>query len=42
MTTKQQDAMIWMNTTFGADIDAAPAGTPIPKKLVIAIGIQET
>lgn len=41
-TTAKQDAMIWMNKTFGADIDAALAGTPIPKKLVIAIGIQET
>lgn len=41
-TTPKQDAMIWMNNTFGADIDAALAGTPISKKLVIAIGIQET
>jgi hypothetical protein len=42
MTTAQQDAMIWMHTTFGADITAALAGTPISEKLVIAIGIQET
>ncbi len=42
MTTAKQDAMIWMNATFGAEIDAALAGTPIPKKLLIAIGIQET
>lgn len=42
MTTAKQDAMIWMNNTFGADIDAALTGTPIPKKLLIAIGIQET
>jgi hypothetical protein len=40
--TLKQDAMIWMNSTFGADIDTAVAGTPIPQKLVIAIGIQET
>lgn len=42
MTTAKQDAMIWMNNTFGTDIDTALAGTPITKKLVIAIGIQET
>lgn len=42
MTTPKQDAMIWMNNTFGAEIDAALAGTPIPKTLLIAIGIQET
>jgi hypothetical protein len=41
-TTPKQDAMIWMNQTFGADIDTALAGTPISKKLLIAIGIQET
>lgn len=40
--TAKQDAMVWMNKTFGADIDAAVAGTPITKPLVIAIGIQET
>ncbi len=42
MTTAKQDAMIWMNRTFGADIEAAIARTPITKNLVIAIGIQET
>lgn len=42
MTTAKQDAMIWMNNIFGSDIDAALAGTPITKTLVIAIGIQET
>ncbi len=42
MTSAKQNAMIWMNSVFGADIDAALAGTPIPKKLLIAIGIQET
>ncbi|MFC0220158.1 hypothetical protein ACFFJ7_17350 [Pseudochelatococcus lubricantis] len=42
MTTAKQDAMIWMNDTFGSDIDVALAGTPITKKLVIAIGILET
>ncbi|RWO10991.1 MAG: hypothetical protein EOS07_07485 [Mesorhizobium sp.] len=31
-----------MNDKFGADIDAAVAGTPIGKKVLIAIGIQET
>jgi hypothetical protein len=30
MTTAKQDAMIWMNNTFGADINAALSGTPIP------------
>ncbi|MDX0009828.1 SH3 domain-containing protein [Sinorhizobium meliloti] len=42
MSTAKQDAMIWMNHTFGPDMDAAAAGTPIPRKLLIAIGIQET
>ncbi|MGX5845481.1 SH3 domain-containing protein [Mesorhizobium sp. PL10] len=42
MTTAMQDAMIWMNKNFGADIDAAVAGTPITKNLLISIGIQET
>jgi hypothetical protein len=42
MTTAVQDGMIWMNKQFGADIDAGVKGTPISKKLIIAIGIQET
>ncbi len=42
MNTKTQDAMIWLNQNFGGDIDAALAGAPIPKNLMIAIGIQET
>lgn len=42
MPSAKQKAMIWMNDTFGADIDAAVDGTPISKKLLIAIGIQET
>lgn len=42
MTTASQNAMIWMNTTFGADIEGALAGTPIPKQILIAIGMQET
>jgi hypothetical protein len=42
MTTKKQAAMVWMNKTFGDDITAALDGTPIPPKLLIAIGIQET
>lgn len=42
MTTAKQDAMIWMHKQFGADIDAALKSTPIPQKLVIAIGMQET
>ncbi|MER9567237.1 hypothetical protein [Mesorhizobium sp. M0571] len=31
-----------MNDKFGVDIDAAVAATPISKKLLIAMGIQET
>lgn len=42
MSNAKKDAMIWMNNQFGADIEKALKGTPIPKKLVIAIGIQET
>jgi hypothetical protein len=42
MTTVVQDAMIWMNDTFGAKIDAKLKNTPIPKALVVSIGIQET
>jgi hypothetical protein len=42
MTTAVQDGMIWMNKTFGAQIDAGVKNTPISKNLVIAIGIQET
>ncbi len=42
MATAKQNAMIWMNDNFGADIEKALAGTPISKKLLIAIGIQET
>lgn len=40
--TPKQEAMIWMNKTFGSDIDKAIKGTPISKNLIIAIGIQET
>jgi hypothetical protein len=40
--TAKQDAMIWMNDVFGVAIDAVTAGTPITRKLMIAIGIQET
>jgi hypothetical protein len=42
MTTAVQDGMIWMNKTFGAQIDVGVKNTPISKNLVIAIGIQET
>lgn len=42
MTTAVQDAMMWMNRNFGTAIDAAVAGTPITKNLLISIGIQET
>jgi hypothetical protein len=42
MVTAKQEAMIWMNDTFGDSIATALEGTPIPKKLLIAIGIQET
>jgi hypothetical protein len=42
MTTAIQDAMIWMNDTFGAKIDRKLKNSPISKELVIAIGIQET
>lgn len=42
MTTAKQDAMTWMNDRFGKDIDAEIKGTPIPKALIISIGIQET
>jgi hypothetical protein len=42
MATAKQEAMLWMNASFGADIASAVAGTPITKELIIAIGIQET
>jgi hypothetical protein len=42
MSTEQKDAMLWMHEVFGADIVAALGGTPVPEKLLIAIGIQET
>ena len=41
MATAKQEA-IWINRTFGVDIDRALVGTPISKNLIIAIGIQET
>jgi hypothetical protein len=42
MSTASQDAMIWMNKTFGTEIEAALAGTAITKQILIAIGMQET
>lgn len=42
MPTAKQEAMIWMNDKFGPSIDALTRGTPITRKLMIAIGIQET
>lgn len=40
--TAVQDAMVWMNKNFGAEMDATVKNTPITKSLLIAIGIQET
>lgn len=42
MPTEKQQAMIWLNTTFGSKIEAEVRGTPLSKALVIAIAIQET
>lgn len=42
MATAVQDGMQWMLDNFGTRIDAAVKNTPIPKALIIAIGIQET
>lgn len=36
------DAMRWLRDTFGARIDAAIAGTPFKRNLIIAIAMQET
>jgi hypothetical protein len=42
MTTAIQDAMIWMNDTFGAKIDRKLKNSPISKELVIAICLGQS
>jgi hypothetical protein len=42
MPTAKREAMKWMNDKFGPTIDAVAVDTPITRKLIIAIGIQQT
>jgi hypothetical protein len=40
--TATTDAIAWLKTTFGNRIDAAVAGTPLSRNLIVAIAMQET
>jgi hypothetical protein len=40
--TATTDAIVWFKTTFGTKIDAAIAGTPFSRNMIVAIAMQET
>ena len=40
--TATTDAIAWLKKVFGTKIDAAVAGTPFTRNLIVAIAMQET